>query len=219
VGIERLAHFTLCITLCLACLLGGSMAARAQAATLDTAQDARHGAEAGLEDRPRDARQDGKRAVVDLRGRIKDIELVERDGSLYVRVEADSPPISADLWLRALHSAQADQRERGFLYVLFNITKPWSFVWIAVGFAGQALFTLRMVLQWYASEKEKRSVIPIGFWWGSLFGGILLLVYFVWRRDIVGIVGQSTGIFVYARNLVLIHRRHATVLTPAVPAN
>jgi lipid-A-disaccharide synthase-like uncharacterized protein len=75
-----------------------------------------------------------------------------------------------------------------------------------VGFLGQALFTFRMVLQWYASEKEKRSVIPVGFWWGSLFGGILLFAYFAWRKDVVGIVGQSTGIFVYARNLILIHR-------------
>ncbi|MCY2961597.1 MAG: lipid-A-disaccharide synthase N-terminal domain-containing protein [Planctomycetota bacterium] len=107
----------------------------------------------------------------------------------------------------------------GFLYRLFNITKPWSFAWIAVGFLGQALFTFRMVLQWYASEKEKRSVIPVAFWWGSLFGGILLFVYFVWRKDIVGIVGQSTGIFVYARNLVLIHRRPLPARPPAVPAN
>ncbi|MBL8861807.1 MAG: lipid-A-disaccharide synthase N-terminal domain-containing protein [Planctomycetes bacterium] len=82
-------------------------------------------------------------------------------------------------------------------------------MWIAVGFAGQALFTLRMVLQWYASEKEKRSVVPVAFWWGSLAGGILLLSYFVWRKDVVGVVGQSTGVFVYARNLILIHQNRA----------
>jgi lipid-A-disaccharide synthase-like uncharacterized protein len=64
-----------------------------------------------------------------------------------------------------------------------------------------------MVLQWLASEKHKRSVVPVGFWWGSLLGGLMLFVYFVWRKDVVGIVGQSTGVFVYARNLILIYRR------------
>lgn len=152
-------------------------------------------------------------AAVDLQGRLKDVELVDRDGAVFVRTPDGGGLVRGDEWLRALHDAQVGQRERGFFYVLFNITKPWSFAWIAIGFAGQALFTMRMVLQWYASEKEKRSVIPVAFWWGSLFGGILLFVYFVWRKDIVGIVGQSTGIFVYARNLVLIHRQP----TPARP--
>ncbi len=144
---------------------------------------------------------------VDLQGRIKDLKLVEIDGSLFVRPQDGAAPVRGEEWLRALQTAQEHQREQGFLYVLFNITKPWSFAWIAIGFAGQALFTMRMVVQWLASEKEKRSVIPVAFWWGSLFGGILLFVYFVWRKDIVGTVGQSTGIVVYARNLILIHRR------------
>jgi len=87
-----------------------------------------------------------------------------------------------------------------------NISKPWGFLWISVGFLGQAMFTFRMVLQWWASEKHKRSVVPVGFWWGSLIGGAMLFAYFIWRKDIVGIVGQSTGVFVYARNLVLIYR-------------
>lgn len=144
---------------------------------------------------------------VDLQGRIKDLVVVEIEGSLFVRPEEDARLVRGDEWLRALHATQEHQREQGFLYVLFNITKPWSFAWIAIGFAGQALFTMRMVVQWLASEKEKRSVIPVAFWWGSLFGGILLFVYFVWRKDIVGTLGQSTGIVVYARNLILIHRR------------
>ncbi|MCE9593041.1 MAG: lipid-A-disaccharide synthase N-terminal domain-containing protein [Planctomycetes bacterium] len=79
-------------------------------------------------------------------------------------------------------------------------------LWVTLGFAGQALFTGRMLLQWWASEKLKRSVVPESFWWASLVGGLMLLVYFVWRKDVVGVVGQSTGAFVYARNLVLIHR-------------
>lgn len=104
---------------------------------------------------------------------------------------------------------QEGQRANGFLYVLFNITTPLGFVWVALGFLGQALFTFRMVLQWWASEKEKRSVVPVGFWWGSLFGGLMLFVYFVWRKDVVGVLGQSTGVFVYARNLILIYRARA----------
>ncbi len=143
---------------------------------------------------------------VDLQGRLRDLEVVEHDGRFFVVVPPEGRLVPADLWLGALQAAHTEQGTRGLLYVFFNITTPWSLVWIAVGFAGQALFTLRMLLQWYASEKSKRSVVPVGFWWGSLFGGILLLAYFVWRKDVVGVVGQSTGVFVYARNLVLIYR-------------
>lgn len=172
-----------------------------------------------LDDRPIAERHSTTGIDIDLQARVKDIELVDRDGRLYVRPRAHAELVPAETWLRALEEAEADQRAQGFLYVLFNITHPWSFAWIAIGFAGQALFTLRMLLQWYASEKEKRSVIPVGFWWGSLFGGILLFAYFVWRKDIVGILGQSTGIVVYARNLILIHRGAEPARTRPVPAN
>lgn len=158
--------------------------------------------------RPSSSDHPAPRIQVDLQSRVKDIEVVEIDGVVYVRPNADADPVRGDEWLRALHATEAHQREHGFLYVLFNITTPWSLAWILVGFLGQALFTLRMVVQWLASEKERRSVIPVAFWWGSLFGGILLCAYFVWRKDIVGIVGQSTGIVVYMRNLILIHRAH-----------
>jgi lipid-A-disaccharide synthase-like uncharacterized protein len=67
-----------------------------------------------------------------------------------------------------------------------------------------------MLLQWLVSERSRRSVVPVGFWWLSLLGASMLLVYFVWRRDIVGVVGQSTGWIIYGRNLWLIYReRHA----------
>lgn len=146
---------------------------------------------------------------LDLQMRLKDIRVKHtlHGDTLYVQTDDETVALAPEDFSYALAVAQSDMESSGFLYRLFNITKPWSFAWIAVGFAGQALFTFRMVLQWYVSEKEKRSVIPVAFWWGSLFGGILLFVYFVWRKDIVGIIGQSTGIFVYARNLVLIHRR------------
>ncbi len=78
--------------------------------------------------------------------------------------------------------------------------------WIAFGFFAQALFTSRMIVQWVSTERKRRSVIPVGFWWLSLFGGLLLAIYFLRRGDPVGSVGQLAGLVVYARNLALILR-------------
>lgn len=79
-------------------------------------------------------------------------------------------------------------------------------VWLVLGFAAQALFATRFLIQWIVSEREGRSVIPIAFWYFSLAGGGMLLAYAVWRKDPVFILGQSTGFFIYARNLYLVHR-------------
>ncbi|TVQ63052.1 MAG: hypothetical protein EA379_04500 [Phycisphaerales bacterium] len=78
--------------------------------------------------------------------------------------------------------------------------------WIAVGFGGQAAFFGRMMLQWVVSERSRQSVVPAAFWWLSLLGGAALFSYFVWRRDVVGVLGQSTGVVIYARNLRLIYK-------------
>ncbi len=78
--------------------------------------------------------------------------------------------------------------------------------WIAVGFLGQILFTSRFLVQWIASERSGRSMVPDVFWWLSLGGGATLLAYAIWRRDPVFILGQGGGLVVYARNLVLIRR-------------
>jgi lipid-A-disaccharide synthase-like uncharacterized protein len=77
-------------------------------------------------------------------------------------------------------------------------------IWLIIGFTGQACFTARFLVQWLASEKLKRSVIPIAFWYFSLFGGVILLAYAVYRRDPVFILGQATGIFIYLRNLYFV---------------
>src|SRR5947209_17947457 len=77
-------------------------------------------------------------------------------------------------------------------------------VWLGVGFAGQALFTARFLVQWAVSEKKRDSVVPVAFWWLSLLGGLTLLSYAVHRRDPVIIVGQGMGLFVYVRNLMLV---------------
>lgn len=76
--------------------------------------------------------------------------------------------------------------------------------WIALGFIAQALFMMRFVVQWVASERARRSVMPVAFWFFSLGGGVLLLVYAIHRRDPVFVAGQALGLVVYLRNLALI---------------
>ena len=78
--------------------------------------------------------------------------------------------------------------------------------WLMLGFAGQALFSMRFLVQWLSSEREGRSVVPMAFWYFSLAGGATLLSYAIYRADPVFIVGQLTGFFIYARNLQLITR-------------
>ncbi len=77
-------------------------------------------------------------------------------------------------------------------------------IWVAIGLVGQAMFSMRFVLQWLASEKQKKSVIPITFWYFSIAGSLILLSYAIYRRDPVFILGQSFGMFVYLRNLYFI---------------
>jgi lipid-A-disaccharide synthase-like uncharacterized protein len=89
----------------------------------------------------------------------------------------------------------------------FNITGWANFVWVAVGLGGQIAFFGRMLVQWVVSESRRQSVVPELFWWLSLGGGVCLFTYFVWRVDIVGVLGQSTGIVIYARNLRLITKQ------------
>lgn len=88
--------------------------------------------------------------------------------------------------------------------------------WLAIGLAGQLLFTARFLIQWLASEKQKQSMIPIAFWHFSIGGGLLLLLYSVHRMDPVFILGQSMGLFIYARNLSLI--RGASPVTEGAKA-
>lgn len=86
---------------------------------------------------------------------------------------------------------------------------PHFSFWIAIGFIGQILFTSRFIVQWIASERASRSLVPDAFWWLSLAGGGTLLAYAIWRRDPVFILGQAGGLVVYLRNLVLIRRVRA----------
>jgi len=79
--------------------------------------------------------------------------------------------------------------------------------WVIFGFLGQLFFFLRFFFQWIASERKKQSTIPVSFWYLSIIGGIILLIYSIYRRDPVFILGQSLGVFIYARNLYLIKKK------------
>jgi len=98
------------------------------------------------------------------------------------------------------------QSADGWVYALLNISTPAGFAWVAMGLLGQLLFTGRMLVQWIASERRRRSIVPPVFWWLSLIGATMLLIYFIWRRDVVGVLGQGAGWFIYMRNLWLIYR-------------
>ena len=88
----------------------------------------------------------------------------------------------------------------------FNLTNT-EIIFLSIGFFGQGLFASRFIFQWIYSEKKGVSTIPIIFWYLSIFGGLGLLTYAIFRKDPVIIVGQLFGIFIYVRNLILIRRK------------
>lgn len=96
--------------------------------------------------------------------------------------------------------------------------------WLAVGFIAQLMFSMRFLVQWIASERAKRSIVPETFWYFSLLGGAMLLAYAIYRVDPVFILGQAMGLVIYARNIYFIwnHRRlagdEAAAPTPKLPA-
>ncbi len=85
-------------------------------------------------------------------------------------------------------------------------------VWIILGFIAQAMFTARFLVQWIASERAGRSVVPVAFWFFSVAGGAMLFAYALYREDPVFIVGQGAGLFVYFRNIWLIMRERRAAL-------
>ena len=78
--------------------------------------------------------------------------------------------------------------------------------WLIVGFCAQGLFAARFLVQWIASERKKKSVIPVEFWYLSLAGGIMLFLYAIHRKDPVFILGQTTGVLIYSRNLYFVYK-------------
>jgi len=84
---------------------------------------------------------------------------------------------------------------------------------VVFGFAGQFVFMLRFVVQWLVSERRGKSHVPIAFWYLSLAGGVMLLAYALLKKDLVFTAGQSLGLLIYVRNLMLIHRRQSRART------
>lgn len=87
----------------------------------------------------------------------------------------------------------------------FRVDTQAELVWVIVGLGAQTMFSMRFIIQWIASERENRSVVPELFWWFSIFGGVTLLAYALHRKDPVFILGQSLGVVIYTRNLWLIY--------------
>jgi lipid-A-disaccharide synthase-like uncharacterized protein len=95
----------------------------------------------------------------------------------------------------------------GYLQDVFIAKLDW---WIVLGFIAQALFATRFLVQWLASERAGRSVVPMTFWIFSIGGGLLLFIYALYRKDPVFIAGQGFGLFVYLRNLQFVLRDRKT---------
>ena len=130
----------------------------------------------------------------------------DEDGTLnfYLRTDqGEVQVLTPEEFAARVHGEQSRQR---WWNRFLNVTSPIGIAWVGLGFLGQLMFTGRMLVQWLVSEKERRSVVPPVFWWMSLAGASMLLVYFIWRRDIVGVIGQTTGWIIYLRNLWLIYR-------------
>lgn len=88
----------------------------------------------------------------------------------------------------------------------FHVNSQIELAWVVFGLLAQLMFTGRFIIQWLASEKAKKSVVPVAFWYFSLLGGLMLLMYAIHRGDPVFILGQSLGVLIYSRNLWLIYR-------------
>ncbi len=85
--------------------------------------------------------------------------------------------------------------------------------WLVAGLLGQLMFTARFLVQWIASERAKRSVVPVAFWYFSLIGGAIVLAYGIHKVEPVIIVGQLPGVVIYSRNLWLIHAERKRAAT------
>ena len=99
----------------------------------------------------------------------------------------------------------------------FDVEAPWEMWWLLVGLAAQAAFFTRWIIQWIASERRGESVVPTVFGGCSLAGATMLLIYFVGRREPVGVLGQAIGWAVYSRNLCLIRTKRRSVIGDPAP--
>jgi lipid-A-disaccharide synthase-like uncharacterized protein len=92
------------------------------------------------------------------------------------------------------------------VFQFLSIDSWTEFWWVVLGLTAQLAFSMRFIVQWIASERARRSYVPVAFWYLSIVGGAMLLSYAIYRQDVVFILGQAMGLIVYTRNLVLIHK-------------
>lgn len=151
--------------------------------------------------------------TLNLQSRLGEIQLVREGDQLLIYHNGHT--LSPDQYFKLIDAQQHRRDAGGPLFTLFNITTLAGVIWVAMGLLGQLLFTGRMLVQWVVSEKEKRSVVPPIFWHMSLAGASMLLAYFIWRKDIVGVLGQATGWGIYARNVYLIRKSRITATRTA----
>lgn len=126
--------------------------------------------------------------------------------------DAAAEPMSESEF-QSLLAARGQAKGKSWLLRLFNVSSYMNLLWVGLGFGGQALFAGRMWVQWIASERKRQSVVPAAFWYMSLAGGLILTTYFIWRQDLVGVIGQASGIVIYARNI-----RFLFLTKPSIPA-
>jgi lipid-A-disaccharide synthase-like uncharacterized protein len=147
------------------------------------------------------------RIKVRMAGADQKVDVIEKPGGKYefaLKRATGDQTFSPDDFARFIVT---QSRQRTWWHELLNISGTAGLAWVALGLLGQVLFTGRMVVQWLISEKHRQSIVPVSFWWMSVGGATMLLTYFVWRQDIVGVLGQSTGWFIYVRNLYFIYKR------------
>jgi lipid-A-disaccharide synthase-like uncharacterized protein len=89
---------------------------------------------------------------------------------------------------------------------MFGTETAGDAAWLVVGLLGQLMFTARFLVQWFASERAGRSVVPVAFWYFSIMGGLIVLAYGIHKLEPVIILGQLPGVVIYSRNLWLIHK-------------
>jgi lipid-A-disaccharide synthase-like uncharacterized protein len=101
---------------------------------------------------------------------------------------------------------QFGQALNNYLYEVF--VAKFDF-WLAFGLVAQLFFTARFLVQWIASERAGKSVVPMAFWFCSMGGGLMTLVYGVVKREPIIIIGQALATIIYVRNIMLIWKHHA----------
>ncbi len=114
--------------------------------------------------------------------------------------------LTPDQFMNNVYHEQMGLNQRHWMLKLFNISRWGEIGWECLGLFGSMLFVSRWLIQWVASERAGKSVVPKAFWWSGFCGGMLLVTYWIWRQDIVGIF-QQFGAVICARNLILIYRK------------